>query len=195
MTGSKSGSAGDPFSSDDAGDESGDVDVQNNESDTLETSASASMTEPDRESGSSSELLRPTALGPPRPSLGADGASCFCVETCRNRSHSVHKTRSVSCGPAERQRRSADGSRLRRRLPVTGGSECPTPTGSTLGHNRRCTLVVACEHRRKRGEHLITTFNRRIIKVPIHTKPRRAGAVSPPCSLRSMRIARDRRSR
>ncbi len=106
------------------------------------------------------ELLRPPALGPPRPSLVEDGASCFCVGTCRNRSHSVHKTQSVSCGPAERCWRSGDGSRLRRRLPVTGGSECPAPTGSTLGHNRRCTLVVAFEHRRKRGEHLIFIFYR-----------------------------------
>jgi hypothetical protein len=80
---------------------------------------------------------RPTALGATRPSLVAEGASCFCVRTCRNKSHS--------------------GSRLRRRFPLPGGSECPTPTESTLGHNRRCTLFVTFDHRRKRGEHLTTS--------------------------------------
>ena len=87
------------------------------------------------------ELPRPTALGPTRPSLVAVGASCFCVGTCIRRGHS--------------------GSRLRRRFPFTGGSECPTPTASTLGHNRRCTLLVAFEQRRTRGECLTTLFDRR----------------------------------
>ena len=86
------------------------------------------------------ELPCPTALGATRPSLVEDRASCFCVGTCRNRSHS--------------------GSRLRRRFPFTGGSECPTPTGWTLGHNRRCALLVALEHRRRRGEHRTTPFDR-----------------------------------
>jgi len=63
-----------------------------------------------------SELPHPTALGATRPSLVAGGASCFCVGTCTRRGHS--------------------GSRLRRRRPVTGGSECPTPTKSTLGATR-----------------------------------------------------------
>lgn len=85
------------------------------------------------------ELPHPTALGLTQPSLVEGGASCFCVGTCRNRPHS--------------------GSRLRRRFPFTGGSECPTPTELTLGHNRRCTLFVAFEQRRKRGEHLTTLFD------------------------------------
>ncbi len=42
---------------------------------------------------------------------------------------------------------------------------------------------------------LFSPSTEEIIRVPIHTKPRRAGAVSPLCSLRSLRIARDRRSR
>ena len=56
---------------------------------------------------------------------------------------------------------SGDGSRLRRRFPFTGGSECPTPTGWTLSHNRRCALLVVLEHRRRRGEHRTTLFDRR----------------------------------
>ena len=69
-----------------------------------------------------SELPHPTALGATRPSLVEGGASCFCVGPCTRRGHS--------------------GSRLRRRFPLTGGSECPTPTDWTLGHNRRRTLFV-----------------------------------------------------
>ncbi len=38
-----------------------------------------------------SELLRPTALGPTRPSLVEDGASCFCIGACRNGPHSAHE--------------------------------------------------------------------------------------------------------
>ena len=85
------------------------------------------------------ELLRPTALGPARPSLVAVGASCFCVGPCIRRGHS--------------------GSRLRRRRPFTGGSECPTPTSWTLGPTRRCALLVALEHRRRCGEHRTTLYN------------------------------------
>ena len=96
-----------------------------------------------------SELPRPTALGPTRPSLVEVGASCFCVRTCIRRGHS--------------------GSRLRRRFPFTGGSECPTPTASTLGHNRRCTLLVAFEQRRTRGERLTTLFDRRGSKIMPHS--------------------------
>jgi len=54
------------------------------------------------------ELPCPTALGAPRSSLGEDRASCFHVGTCPRRGHS--------------------GSRLRRRFPFTGSSECHTPT-------------------------------------------------------------------
>jgi hypothetical protein len=89
----------------------------------------------------SGELPRPTALGPARPSLVEVGASCFCVGACIRRGHS--------------------GSRLRRRLPFTGGLECPTPTGWTLDHNRRCTLLVAFEQRRRRGEHRTFRFDHR----------------------------------
>src|SRR6056297_3605744 len=87
------------------------------------------------------ELPHPTALGATRPSLVEGGASCFCVGACIRRGHS--------------------GSRLRRRLPFRGGSECPTPTEWTLGHNRRCALLVTLEHRRRRGEHRTTFFHRR----------------------------------
>ena len=87
-----------------------------------------------------SELPHPTALGAARPSLVEGGASCFCVGAC------------IQCGHS--------GSRLRRRLPFTGGSECPTPTGWTLGHNRRCALLVALEHRWRRGKHRTTPFDR-----------------------------------
>ena len=87
-----------------------------------------------------SELPCPTALGATRPSLVEDRVSCFCVGTCTRR-HS--------------------GFRLCRRLPFTGGSECPTPTRWTLDHNRRCALLVALEHRRRRGEHRTTPFDRR----------------------------------
>jgi len=85
------------------------------------------------------ELPRPTALGPTRPSLVEVGASCFCVGTC------------IRCGHS--------GSRLRRRFPFTGGSECPTPTELTLCHNRRCTLFVALGQRRKSGEYLTSLFD------------------------------------
>ena len=105
-----------------------------------------------------SELPHPTALGATRPSLVEGGASCFCVGACIRRGHS--------------------DSRLRRRLPLTGGSECPTPTGWTLSHNQRCALLVVVrktssfvmtkiedfrttlEHRRKRGEHRTTPSRR-----------------------------------
>ena len=87
-----------------------------------------------------SELPQPTALGPARPSLVAVGASCFCVGPWTRRGHS--------------------GSRLRRRSPFISSSECPAPADSTLGHNRRCTLLVAFEHRRRRGERLTTLFDR-----------------------------------
>jgi hypothetical protein len=87
------------------------------------------------------ELPCPPALGAIRPSLVEDRASCFCVGTCTRRGHS--------------------GFRLRRRLPFTGGSECPTPPRWTLSHNRRCTLSVAFEHRRERGEYRPIRFNRR----------------------------------
>jgi hypothetical protein len=87
------------------------------------------------------ELPHPTALGATRSSLVEGGASCFCVGTCIRRGHS--------------------GSRLRRRLPFTGGSECPTPTEWTLGHNRRCAFLVALEHHRRRGERLTTPLDRR----------------------------------
>ena len=93
---------------------------------------------------SPSELPRPTAFGPTRPSLVEVGASCFCVGTCIRRGHS--------------------GSRLRRRFPFTGGSECPTPTESTLCHDQRYTLFVAFEHRRKRGEYLTSSFDCRSSK-------------------------------
>jgi hypothetical protein len=85
------------------------------------------------------ELPHPTALGATRPSLVEGGASCFCVGIYTRRGHR--------------------NSRLRRRLPFTGGSECPTPTGWTLSHNRRCALLVALEHRRKCGEHRTTLFD------------------------------------
>ncbi|MFC4247939.1 hypothetical protein ACFOZ7_13470 [Natribaculum luteum] len=55
MTGFKSGSAGDPFSSSDTDDDSGGGEAGNDESATIETSASTSMTEPDDESGSSTD--------------------------------------------------------------------------------------------------------------------------------------------
>jgi hypothetical protein len=87
----------------------------------------------------SGELPHPTALGATRPSLVEGGASCFCVGTCIRGGHS--------------------GSRLRGRLPFTGGSECPTPTGWTLGHNRHCALLVALEQCRRRGERHTTTFD------------------------------------
>jgi hypothetical protein len=87
----------------------------------------------------SSELPHPTALGATRPSVVEGGASCFCVGTCIRGGHS--------------------GSRLHRRLPFTGGSECPTPTGLTLGHNRHCALLVALEQCRRRGERHTTTFD------------------------------------
>jgi hypothetical protein len=74
-----------------------------------------------------------------RPSLVEGGASCFCVGTCIRGGHS--------------------GSRLHGRLPFTGGSECPTPTGWTLGHNRHCALLVALEQCRRRGERHTTTFD------------------------------------
>jgi len=89
---------------------------------------------------SSGELPHPTALGATRPWLVEGGASCFCVSTCIQRGHS--------------------GSRLRRRLPFTGGLECPTPTRWTLDHNRQCALLVALEHRRRCGEHRTTSFGR-----------------------------------
>ena len=86
------------------------------------------------------ELLRPTVLGPLQPLLVENGAFWFCVGRCRNRSHS--------------------GSRLHRRFPFIGGSECPAPPESPLGHNRRCTRVVACEQRWKRGEHRLAAVDR-----------------------------------
>jgi hypothetical protein len=104
-----------------------------------------------------SELLRPTAFGPTRPSLVEVGASCFCVGTCRNRFHSVHKSEALV--RSIRTVGSEDGSRLRRRFPFTGGSECPTPTGWTLSHHVRCTLVVAFEHRTHCSECLTTSFD------------------------------------
>ncbi len=67
------------------------------------------------------------------------------------------------------ERGSGDGSRLRRRFPSTGGSECPAPTGSTLSRNRRCTLLVAFEQRRKRGEHLTVFFDRRGTKAMLYS--------------------------
>ena len=79
-----------------------------------------------------SGLLAPRLLG--------GGASCFCVRTCIQRGHS--------------------GSRLRRRLPFTGGLECPTPPRWTLDHNRQCALLVALEHRRRCGEYRTTSFGR-----------------------------------
>lgn len=86
------------------------------------------------------ELLRPTGLGPTRHWLVAVGASRFCVGNSTRR-HS--------------------GPRIRRRLPFTSGSECPTPVGWTLGHNRRRALRVASEHRRRRGEHRPLHFDGR----------------------------------
>jgi hypothetical protein len=68
------------------------------------------------------------------------GASWFCVGTCIRRGHS--------------------GSRLRRRHPFTGGSECPTPTDSTLGPRIRRTHLVAFERRTRCGEHRTTPFDR-----------------------------------
>ena len=109
------------------------------------------------------ELPHPTALGPGRPSLVAGGASCFRVGTCIRPGHS--------------------GSRLRRRLPFTGGSECPTPTDWTPTHNRRCALSVALEHRRRRGEHRTTPFDRRGSKCGGERVCEPCGAVSPPYSL------------
>ncbi len=55
MTGFKSGSAGDPFSSGDTDDDSGGGKAGNDESAPIETSASTSMTEPDHESESSTD--------------------------------------------------------------------------------------------------------------------------------------------
>ncbi len=89
----------------------------------------------------SCELPHPTALGATRPSLVEGGASCFPVALFY---------------PTEGHRER----RLHRRLLFTSGSECPTPTESTLSHNRRCTLLVAFKHRRRRGEHLTTWFDR-----------------------------------
>jgi len=67
------------------------------------------------------ELPRPAPSALRVPVL-AVGASWFGVGTCRDRPYS--------------------GSRLHGRCPSLGGSECPTPTGSTLGRIRRCTLRV-----------------------------------------------------
>ena len=89
----------------------------------------------------SCELPHPPALGAPGSSLVGGGASWFCVGMCIRRGHS--------------------GSGLPRRFPFTGGSECPTPPGWTLNHNRRCALRVALEHHRRRGEHRTTLFVRR----------------------------------
>jgi DNA-binding Lrp family transcriptional regulator len=50
--------------------------------------------------------------------------------------------------------------RLHRRFPLTGGSECPTPTGSTLGPHNRSTLLVAFKRRVRCGEHLTTNSDR-----------------------------------
>jgi len=91
-----------------------------------------------------SELPRPTAFGPPRLSLVEVGGSCFCVGVCIRRGHSVHETQRVSLAH-QNAKRSGDGSRLRRRLPFTGGSECPTPTDWTLGYNRRCAFLSSFE--------------------------------------------------
>jgi hypothetical protein len=117
----------------------------------------------------SGELPRPTALGPTRPSLVEVGASCFCVGTCIRGGHS--------------------GSRLRRRFPFTGGSECPTPTGWTLDHNRLCALLVALEHRRRRGEHRTTLSDHRSSKpVEVYGNNRRRRCI--PTLLRSLRSLR-----
>jgi hypothetical protein len=86
------------------------------------------------------ELPCPTALGATRPSLVEGGAPCFCVGTCIRRGHS--------------------GSRLRRRLPLTGGLECPTPTEWTPGHNRERALLVTLEHPRGRGGHRTISLDR-----------------------------------
>jgi len=115
------------------------------------------------------ELPRPTALGPTRPSLVEVGASCFGVGTCRNRSQS--------------------GSRLRRRLPFTGGSECPAPTDSTLGHNRWCALLVTLEHHRERAEHRTTLFDRLGSK-PVGERARHSCGRCIPTLLRSLRSLR-----
>ncbi|MFC7114435.1 potassium channel family protein [Natronoarchaeum sp. GCM10025703] len=110
----------------------------------------------------SSELPCPTALGATRPSLVEGRASCFCVGIYTQRGHR--------------------DSRLRRRFPFRGGSECPTPTESTLGHNRRCTLFVAFEQRQKRGEHLTTSFDRRGSKRGGERASNSCGRCIPPCS-------------
>ena len=93
------------------------------------------------------ELPRPTVFGPTRPSLVEVGVLWFCVGACIRRGHSVHETQ-ASRATHQNTKRSEDGSRLRRRLPFTGGSECPTPTESTLDHNRRCTLFIIVRGRR-----------------------------------------------
>ena len=126
-----------------------------------------------------SELPRLTALGPPRLSLVEVGGSRFCVGVYIRRGHSIHEPQRVSLAH-QNAKRSGDGSRLRRRLVFTGGSECHTPTDRTLGHNRRCALLVVgrktelfgdnetaksfrttLEHHRRRGEHRTPPFDRR----------------------------------
>ncbi len=125
------------------------------------------------------ELPCPTALGATRPSLVEDRASCFCVGTCT--------------------RRGQRGSRLRRRFPFTGSSECPTPTESTLGPHVRCTLVVVVrkarrafrddetaspfrttfEQRTRRGEHLTTPFDDKGSKRIAHSECEPCGRCIP----------------
>jgi hypothetical protein len=105
-----------------------------------------------------SELRRLTAFGPTQASVIEVGFTCFCVETCRNHFYSVHENSDI-VRPI-RTDSSEEGSRLRRQLPVTGGSECPTPTGWTLNYYVRRIRVLVFKQRTHCSERLITTFDR-----------------------------------
>ena len=89
------------------------------------------------------ELPRATALWPTRPSRVELGAFWFCVRTCTRR----HKR-----------------SRTPQQIPFTSGSECPAPTGSTLGPHVRRTLVFGFGRRRQRGERLTHWFQRSMFR-------------------------------
>ena len=106
-----------------------------------------------------SELPCPAAPGATRPSLVENRVSRSCVGIYTRRGHR--------------------DSRLRRRLPFAGGSECPTPTDWTPGHTRRCALLVALEHRRRRDEHWTTSCHAGVVTVAENVQVTRAGAVPP----------------
>jgi len=171
-----------------------------------------------------SELPCPTALGATRPSLVEDRVvrkseifgitrifdsrttSCFGVETCTRRGHSVDESLCDSFAH-QNAKRSGDGSRLRRRLPFTGGSECPTPTEWTLSHNRQCALLVVVrkthrvfrddetaspfrttlEHCRRRGEYRTTFLDRKSSKCGGHCANNSCGRCIPSLLAPSLR--------